>query len=96
MATDIVERLRARLQQEAVGCDNPPVIDWSAPDGDGPWVQDVVCGEAAEEIERLRTALQALHDWYVEYARINNLFNPDGSPATFHELLEARAALRKP
>jgi hypothetical protein len=45
------------------------------------------------ENERLRTALQALHDWYVEYARINNLFNADGSPATFHELLEARRAL---
>lgn len=49
--------------------------------------------EAADEIERLRAALQALHDWYVEYARINNLFNGDGTPATFHELLQARAAL---
>lgn len=45
------------------------------------------------EIERLTAALQALHDWYVEYARINNLFNGDGTPATFHELLEARRAL---
>jgi hypothetical protein len=43
--------------------------------------------------ERLLAVLQALHDWYVEYARINNLFNADGSPATFHELLEARRAL---
>ena len=46
-----------------------------------------------DEIARLRAALQALHDWYVEYARINNLFNGDGTPATFHELLEARRAL---
>ena len=44
-------------------------------------------------IERLRAALQALHDHDVEYARINNLFNGDGTPATFHELLQARAAL---
>ena len=49
--------------------------------------------EAAGEIERLTTVLQALHDWNVEYARINNLFNADGSPATFHELLEARRIL---
>jgi hypothetical protein len=56
----------------------------------------VVRLEAADEIELLRGVLQALHDWYVEYARINNLFNDEGSPATFHELLEARAALGKP
>jgi hypothetical protein len=49
--------------------------------------------EAAEEIERLRVALKNLHDWYVDYARINNLFNGDGSPGTFHELLEARKLL---
>ena len=49
--------------------------------------------DEAKDNERLRTVLQALHDWYVEYARINNLFNADGSPATFHELLEARRAL---
>jgi hypothetical protein len=49
--------------------------------------------EAQAEIERLQAALRALHDWYVEYARINNLFNADGSPATFHELLEARRIL---
>ena len=50
-----------------------------------------VCAQA--KIEQLRAALQALHDWYVEYARINNLFNGDGSPATFHELLQARQLL---
>lgn len=43
--------------------------------------------------KRLRVALKNLHDWYVDYARINNLFNGDGSPGTFHELLEARRAL---
>ena len=53
----------------------------------------VMMTEAAAEIERLRAALQALHDWNVEYARINNLFNADGTPATFHELLVARRAL---
>lgn len=42
------------------------------------------------EIERLRTALKGLHDWYVEYAKVNQLYNSDGAPATFHELLEAR------
>jgi hypothetical protein len=40
-------------------------------------------------------ALKAMHDHAVEYARINNLFNSDGSPATFHELLQARAAIAK-
>lgn len=51
--------------------------------------------ELRAEIERLRALLQALHDWYVAYARINNLFNSDGTPATFHELLQARAALEQ-
>lgn len=46
-----------------------------------------------EENGRLRSALKALHDWYVEYAKINNLHNGDGSPATFHELLVARRLL---
>ncbi len=46
-----------------------------------------------DECETLRSALKNLHDWYVEYAHINNLFNSDGSPATFHELLEARKLL---
>lgn len=45
------------------------------------------------EVDTLRGALKNLHDWYVEYARINNLFNGDGTPATFHELLEARKLL---
>jgi hypothetical protein len=39
------------------------------------------------EIERLRSALQGLHDWCVDYVRTNN------SPATFNELLEARRVL---
>lgn len=47
------------------------------------------------EIERLRVALKALHDWNVEYACVNNLFNSDGTPATFHELLQARRALEQ-
>jgi hypothetical protein len=59
---------------------------------DATYVVDTIASLRAE-IERLRAALQALHDWNVEYARINNLFNGDGTPATFHELLQARAAL---
>ena len=47
------------------------------------------------EVAKLRAALEGLHDWYVEYARINNLFNADGSPATFHELLVARSTLNE-
>ena len=56
--------------------------------------------EAADEVVKLRgqidlawAALANLHDWYVDYARINNLFNGDGTTATFHELLEARRVL---
>ncbi len=51
--------------------------------------------QCADEIERLRAALKGLHDWYVEYAKINNLFNADGTPATFHELLVARRELKE-
>ena len=79
--SDIIERLhtiRAHLRTGALGQREV----WEE------WLT-----EAEAEIEQLRAALQALHDWYVEYARINNLFNADGSPATFHELLEARRAL---
>lgn len=46
-----------------------------------------------EENQRLRSALRALHDWNVDYAKTNNLHNSDGSPATFHELLVARRVL---
>src|ERR1700721_3620097 len=46
-----------------------------------------------EENGRLRDALKGLHDWYVDYAKTNNLHNGDGSPATFHELLVARRML---
>ena len=46
-----------------------------------------------EENGRLRDSLKGLHDWYVDYAKTNNLHNKDGSPATFHELLVARRML---
>jgi hypothetical protein len=52
--TDIVERLRQRLSQEAIGCGNPPVIGYT---GDGR-----LLGEAADEIERLRMVLQNIAD----------------------------------
>ena len=46
-----------------------------------------------EENLRLRDALKFLHDLNVDYSKINNLHNSDGSPATFHELLVARRVL---
>jgi hypothetical protein len=52
--------------------------------------------EAADEIERLRAALLDLVSDCEEYARINNLHNSDGSPATNHAMRRARAALGEP
>ena len=51
---------------------------------------------AADEIERLRAALLDLVSDCEEYARINNLHNSDGSPATNHAMRRARAALGEP
>jgi hypothetical protein len=102
--TDIVERLEwfhehgmcsdfkliwdARVEIERLAADREQYNGWA---------EEIKPGIDAlrADNERLRAALQALHDWNVEYARINNLFNADGSPATFHELLEARRALEQ-
>ena len=43
----------------------------------------------------LYEALQQLSDECDEYVRINNLHNGDGTPATTHSMLRARAALAK-
>ena len=43
----------------------------------------------------LYEALQQLADECDEYVRINNLHNGDGTPATTHSMLQARAALAK-
>jgi hypothetical protein len=40
-------------------------------------------------------ALKDLHADCVEYARINNLHNSDGSPATHHAMRRAAAAIAK-
>jgi hypothetical protein len=43
----------------------------------------------------LLAALKDLHADCVEYARINNLHNSDGSPATHHSMRRAAAIIRK-
>lgn len=43
----------------------------------------------------LAEACEALLADCIEYARINNLHNSDGKPATFHSMRMARAALAK-
>jgi hypothetical protein len=77
-AKDIVERLR---KQAGWHIDNQKMVT-------GPLLD-----EAADEIDRLRAALLELVSDCEEYARINNLHNSDGSPATNHAMRRARAAL---
>lgn len=48
-----------------------------------------------DSVDELIEALKSLHDDCVEYARINNLHNEDGSPATNHSILRASALLEK-
>lgn len=51
--------------------------------------------ETLEQYAEMLAALKDLHADCVEYARINNLHNSDGSPATHHSMRRAAAAVAK-